>query len=525
MKSIIKWMEKSIIIIGILFYGWVLVLNLFMENTIHYYRKSQCLVPNCLLVGIGIFLIGVSIFLVKKYPDKINTELYKPDELSKILSGLLFLIQIIISYEIAFASGWDAGEVSWQAGLVAAGESKLDNSYFSHYPNNVLITFLYSFAYRFMGLFGLRMYGAVIIIIFQCALSALAGYLLYQVSQKMFCSYRIAFFIWMVYALWIGFMPWYTVTYSDPVGIIFPIAIVWIYQWMENNKAVWKKSMLIGGLSFFGFQIKPTILILYIAILIIVILRLIKNEERDVRLRQLGGLIVAFFVVFGVYQKIDLAKCMGFELNKERELTVTHFAMMGLSEKTNGVYDKDEVEYSLSFHNKMKRQEANVKMIKQRLEEYGFLGMVNHLAKKTLTNYNDGTFAWGKEGNFFQEEIEKREEVFSEVLKNLYYNNGEKRTFLNTYMQFFHIMILLGVFMNLLYVSNKKNLSDLFMLMILSLVGIFLFVSMFEARARYLYVYAPLYILIGMQGYISVLYSLLYKLECRRQNKEFVQEI
>ena len=234
-------MEKSIIIFGILFYGWVLVLNLFMENTIHYYRKSQCLVPNCLLVGIGIFLIGVSIFLAKKYPDKINADIYKPDELSKVLSVVLFLIQIIISYEIAFASGWDAGEVSWQAGLVAAGESKLDNSYFSHYPNNVLITFLYSFAYRFMGLFGLRMYGAVIIVIFQCALSALAGYLLYQVSQKMFCSYRIAFLIWMVYALWIGFMPWYTVTYSDPVGIIFPIVIVWIYQWMENNKAVWKK--------------------------------------------------------------------------------------------------------------------------------------------------------------------------------------------------------------------------------------------------------------------------------------------
>ncbi|MDE7423518.1 MAG: hypothetical protein K2N51_07465 [Lachnospiraceae bacterium] len=520
MKRIIRWIEKSILVIGILFFGWILMLDLFMGNRINYYCKSRCLVSNSILIGIGVLLLCIFVFLVKRYADKINRILGKGDRIIGILSVVLFLVELIISYEILFASGWDAGEVCWQAGLVAAGESKLDNSYFSNYPNNLLITFLYSLAYRLMGVFGLQMYGAVIIVAVQCFLSALTGYLLYQVSKKMFHNNKISFVVWTIYGLWIGLMPWYTVTYSEPLGIIFPVAILWLYQRMESNKAVWRKSILIGILSFLGYQIKPSVLIIYIAILIIAVLRFIENKERNVRTKQICGLIVSFFVVFGIYQQIDIGKCMGFELNKEQELTITHFAMMGLSEKRNGVFDMDEVDYSLSFPNKKRRQEENVKIIKQRLKDYGFWGIVNHLAKKTLTNYNDGTFSWGKEGEFFSEEIEKPEEILSETLKDLYYNDGKHRIILNTYMQFFLIMILLGVFLNCIQIFNNKKIMDSYLITMLALVGIFLFVSIFEARARYLYVYAPLYILMGVQGYTSILYFLLYKLKYRRQNKD-----
>lgn len=505
MKNIIDWIEKSILVIGIVFFGWIIVLNLFMGNAINYYCESKCLVSNGMLIGIGVSLLCIYILVTKVYENKLDKILGKEEKCIRILSVVLFFTELIISYEILFSSGWDAGEVSWQAGLVAAGESKLDNNYFSNYPNNLLITFLYSLAYRFMGVFGLQMYGAVIIVVVQCFLSALTGYLLYQVSKRMFHNHKISFVVWAVYGLWIGLMPWYTVTYSDPLGIIFPVSILWLYQSMESNKAIWRKSILIGILSFFGYQIKPSLLIIYIAVLIIVMLRFIENKERNVRIKQICGLIVSFFVVFGIYQQIDIAKCMGFELDKEQELTITHFVMMGLSEKRNGVFDMDEVDYSLSFPNKKRRQEENVKLIKQRLKDYGFIGMVHHMAKKTLTNYNDGTFSWGKEGGFFSGEIEKPEEILSKVLKNLYYNDGKHRTILNTYMQFFLIMILLGGFLNCIQIFDKKKNTDSYLVTMLALVGVFLFVSIFEARARYLYVYAPLYILMGVQGYISVM--------------------
>ncbi|MCI8409754.1 MAG: hypothetical protein HFJ09_10895 [Lachnospiraceae bacterium] len=507
MKKIAEWMKKSIFGIGIVFYSWILVLNLFLEN-ITYFCKNKYVIANKLLMVFGIFLINIFIFLFKKYKRAIRKFLERGDELVPIFSVLLFLVELIISYEILFVSGWDAGEVSWQASLVAAGEKALDNSYFSHYPNNLLITFLYSLAYRLMGIVGLQMYGAVIIVIFQCFLSSLTGYLLYQISKKMFHSNKIAFLVWIIYGLWIGLIPWYMVTYSDPVGIIFPVIILWLYQSMDNKKAIWEKSVGIGIVSFFGYQIKPTVLIMYIAILLIVILRFIEKNECNIRIKQICGIVVAFFVVLNIYGHFDIAKCMGFQLDKEQKLTSTHFVMMGLSQKTNGVFDKDEVDFSISFPNKEMRQKANIKVIKQRLHEYGFLGMTKHLSKKILTNYNDGTFSWGKEGEFFLEEIEKPELIFSKVLKSLYYNNGEYRSMFINYMQFIWFMTLFGVFLNFILTFHKKKIADLQLITMLALVGIFLFVTIFEARARYLYIYVPLYILVGVQGYFQLFFSL-----------------
>lgn len=503
MKKIVGWMEKSILGIGIVFYSWIIILNLFLENTM-YSCKNKYLISNKMLMIFGILLINLILVLFKKYGEKIWKSLEQGDRLISILSVVLFLVELIISYGILFATGWDAGEVSWQAGLVAAGEKALDNSYFSHYPNNLLITFLYSLAYRFMGIFDLQMYGAVLIVLFQCFLSSLTGYLLYQISKKMFHSNKIAFLVWIIYGLWIGLIPWYMVTYSDPVGIIFPVLILWLYQSMENRKAIWWKSVGIGIVSFIGYQIKPTVLIIYIAILLLVILRFLGKEECNIRIKQISGMVVAFLVVFHIYGCLDIGKCMGFQLDKEQELTSTHFAMMGLSEKTNGVFDKADVDYSLSFPDKKLRQQENIKVIKERLHQYGFLGMVKHLSQKTLTNYNDGTFSWGKEGGFFLEEIEKPEVIFSKELKSLYYNNGKYRLIFNTYMQFIWIMALLGVFLNFKLSFPKKKVTDVQWVIMLSLVGIFLFVTIFEARARYLYIYVPMYILMGVQGYFQL---------------------
>lgn len=504
MKYLTKWIEKSIFAMAIIFYGWILVLNLFMSST-KYSCKNKCAISNGLLIGIGCLFIAVFGFCIRKYKDKINKILDKIDKFIPLLSVVLFLVELLISYEILFAPGWDAGEVSWQAGLVASGESSLDNDYFSNYPNNLLLTFFYSLAYRIAGVFGVQMYGAVIIVVLQCFLSAFTGYLLYGVSKKMFHSKKISILTWAIYGLWIGLLPWYTVTYSDPVGIFFPIATLYLYQSMENEKAICAKSALIGVFSFLGYQIKPSILILYIAILIVVFLRFIENSNRKIRVKQLCSLVMAFLLAMGIYQQVDIGKCMGFQLDKEQELTLTHFAMMGLSEKRNGIFDIDEVNYSLSFSDRATRQEANIKVIKQRIKEYGFSGIVNHMVKKTLTNYNDGTFSWGKEGEFFREELEKPEEILSKTLKSFYYNDGKHRVALNTYMQLIFMMTLLGGFLNLITLFDKKKILDVSLIAMLSLVGIFLFVSMFEARARYIYVYAPLYILMGVSGYVRVI--------------------
>ena len=500
MHRITRFFEKSIFGLGVVIFGWIFLLNLFLGG-IKYDCKNKCAIPNGLLLVIGFALIGLVIFLGKKYEMKIHKIVEKEERLIRILSVVLLIVEFSISLAISFATGWDAREVSWQADLVSQGDVNLDNEYFSHYPNNLLITFFYSLVFRFAGLFGLQMAGSVFVVVIQCFLSVLTGHLLYKVSKKMFSGSKIPMLIWLVYSLWMGLLAWYMITYSDPVGILFPVLILWMYQSMENGKAVGQKSVGIGIAAFIGYRIKPTTVIIYIALVIVLVLRLISDKERKTRAKQLVCLLLSFFVFAGIYQKIDIGACMGFELDKEQELTITHFVMMGLSEERNGIFDIDEVEYSLSFPDQASRQEANCKKIKQRLQNYGVGGLVNHIAKKTLINYNDGTFAWGKEAEFFAEEVEKPEWIVSKVLKDVYYNDGTYRVAFNTILQGFLLLILLGCLLNGITLFQKKQVSDTELIVMLALIGLFLFVTMFEARARYVYVYVPLYILMGMRGY------------------------
>lgn len=107
-------------------------------------------------------------------------------------------------------------------------------------------------------------------------------------------------------------------------------------------------------------------------------------------------------------------------LDEDKSMTITHYFMMGLNEDTEGVFNGDDAVYSQSFTNKATRKERNLQVIKQRFQKMGVTGYVIQLVKKNLSNYNEGTFAWAKEGNFFGEIPEKNNAV-STFLRKIYY--------------------------------------------------------------------------------------------------------
>lgn len=88
-----------------------------------------------------------------------------------------------------------------------------------------------------------------------------AGYLLYQVAEKFFDSHICAAGTWLVYVLFIGLSPWMRIPYSDSIGLIFPVLILWMYQKMDNEKKKYLKYIMIAVVSFLGYKIKPTVII------------------------------------------------------------------------------------------------------------------------------------------------------------------------------------------------------------------------------------------------------------------------
>ena len=123
------------------------------------------------------------------------------------------------------------------------------------------------------------------------------------------------------------------------------------------------------------------------------------------------------------------------------------------------------------------------------------------LSKKMLTNYNDGTFAWSVEGEFYNDMREDVDTVFAPKLKNLYYDYGTDYQVFALTVQLAWITIIVFIFIRTLFAVREKDNEDyLYKIMILSLVGLTIFELLFEARARYLYTYVPIYIIVAMYG-------------------------
>lgn len=147
-----------------------------------------------------------------------------------------------------------------------------------------------------------------------------------------------------------------------------------------------------------------------------------------------------------------------------------------------------------------KEQDANIREAGNRIKEYGIYGFLEHLVKKTLMNYSDGTWAWGMEGEFYREYLEPKNQILSPFIRDFYYNEGGRFSYFISYAQSMW-MLLLGGCVCCVFVDRKKQgIDHAKLVLFLSILGLTVFELLFEARARYLYCYIPIYILIANVG-------------------------
>ena len=135
------------------------------------------------------------------------------------------------------------------------------------------------------------------------------------------------------------------------------------------------------------------------------------------------------------------------------------------------------------------------------MKDMGIAGYLRFLAKKMLTVYNDGTYAWGGEGNFFMVVFQQPDNH----IRNIYYADHKYYDIYVTVMQSIWVFVLGAAAVSGL---GKENRQEIIVLM-LSIVGLTLFEVLFEARARYLYTYAPVFCILAAIG-IERLYMIIH---------------
>lgn len=417
----------------------------------------------------------------------------------------LVIIQLVLCFHAYFITGWDVRGIVDTAYAIAGGEADMHHAYLSQYPNNIPLVLLFAAIIRAvrMVLGNPGMDRCIYVLIaFQCAINTLTGMLLQLAARKITGSSRVSWCVAAMYMIFVGLSPWLMIPYSDSVALFFPTAMLLAYAYREDERVgkwVWPGIGLLTGI---GYMIKPQVLIAVIAISIVETARQIAARRMLAWIGRVGcmALVTVLLAVPGMQL---LIKASPIEMREGRSMNMLHYVMMGLNSETNGSYLYDDV--VLTYHAEDKPA-AQLPVIRERLSQMGTDGFAEHLKKKTLTNYADGSFAWACEGEFYREWIEDKDEYLSPYLKSIIYTGGSRFKAWQTGLQSIWLALLAGCVLCALrftWIGKAAREHDALCVMMLCVIGITMFQTIFEARARYLYLYAPFYVMLGVCGIYS----------------------
>lgn len=436
---------------------------------------------------LAIFLLIIKFLLKIDYDKKKNFII-----IVSIMFVVFVLLQMYSIYSLMVNPSWDFGTIYLEAIDQSTGNYQhiVRDAYFSQYTNNNLILVMVTWIFKlFGGVFNnnfllLGNVANLIIIDLSFAINIL-------IVNRLFSKKWVVIFIFLNLLC----LPLYTyipIFYTDTFPMIFQSLIVYCYICFLQTDIRIKKiinMVLIGIISLIGFQLKATVIILLVAIIIHIFL---KSKLKKSLI--LTSLIAISFVVtnFGYNHTINKSELFS-QLDYERySLPYPHWIMMGLT--FPGGFNPDDFSYTKSFVTKEEKAEANINKIKERIHSYGFVGMAKHLGEKITYVWSDGTY--------FSASLLKREPTNDDSLGYSIIALDGKYTIYTIYIyNAYHFIVLLLVLSSMIKGFKDKK-PDVISFFRLAFFGLFIFLLIWEAKPKYLVNFIPLFYFICLDGLI-----------------------
>ncbi len=504
-------LKKSIVFLYSAFLFITLFLLVVLGPKRDYYLKTEAALfdGKLLLEGLfisviamGIILIAAKILRLRELPE------ISPGKRSLVivcLSILLFITEAVVFTRCFFFSDWDpAAVLDCVYKILHGAKDEISLDYFSAHQNNLTLVFIYAAVLRLAGFFGTE--SVLSLILFQSLLFTLSGVLLFKIAEESF-SFKGAVISWLVFALWIGLNPWLIITYSDAVGLIFPLLTVRLFQLYNKNRGSRLIPCLMGVAAALGYAVKPQTAIVFIASLLILVSLLLFSWEKAL-IRPVMSSVLSFFLMLLIVEGI-LIPSLGLKLNNDKAFGFSHYLMMGLNTETDGVYSNEDTEFTNSIPDPGERRRTNLRVAGERLRSMGPAGLSGHLINKQLVNFNDGTFSWGIDGNFFSGTEfpgipPLKENKFRSFIYTIIKPDGEYYGRFTRAEQLIWLTVLFFSFLEgvmvLCGIGGEEKGSYIEILMMLSVLGLMAFELIFEAKARYLFTFLPVFLLLAFSG-------------------------
>lgn len=459
------------------------------------YFKRNLVMGNAVLMLLGIVFFSFLYFWFGRFGFQLS------GVKCAVVLIVLFVVQVIISLGSMYGTGWDAGTLTEDAYNLAIGNS-FEPGYYSHYTNNMLSLVLYSVFFSFATHIGLSSYVQAygLCVVFNCIIYYCVGLLLADSIYKLTGEKKMRALGFCICYVFVCISPWNFVLYTDSLGIIFPVLVLWIYLSInvDSVKKTVIKWIVLLLVSIVGFHIKAESLIMFIAIVIAHSIHVfVENKGVEIIKKLIPIMLILVLAVpafkLGDYSVIKIYENQtGVEHDREKSFSMFHWLMIGMNVDSDGTFNGEDDIFSHYISDREERVSQNKKVVKQRLKKMGLGGFSELMIHKLILNYNDGSFGNGLDGEGFITDKFSQDTPANSWIRFFYRPDHKGFSVYLSLMQ----LLWLGMLFFSLFVKNEWK----YQLIMLSIIGLSAFVMLFEAQPRYLIVFAPIYIITGILG-------------------------
>ena len=484
-----KFLSNSVVIL----YSFIILfifISIVFFNNFNYFTKKKIVELNHIYVLIGIAIFSVIYIATKLFISKFINISFKK---IIIILLLIYIVHCYIVYSYYIYTGFDIQKVIENSFSLANNGTLIeeDKWYFSTYPNNILMLKIFSTIIKISYFLGLGSYAYFIIIAIILCLSYISLVLLFYIVKYISNSNILSVLSSVFYILLILISPILSVPYSDSFGLIIPLITLFIYKiYIKTNKKI--LIFLLGLIGLFSIYFKGHTSIVFLSIIIYELL--LNSSSYKAKIKFLLITILALVTS----NLLITSYTRGIEIDKEKNIGYLHYIKMGLNENTNGLYSTDDYIYSVNFTTKKERDKNNLIEIKERIRNYDLSSYLKHVQKATVINFNDGTFGWywivdNNKDNF----APNKNTILSNTLNNIYISDGNHHKYFYVFHQIVWLMVVLCCVFNSFCFTNKDRLR---IVVYISVVGYFLFVTLFETNPKYIFTNVPIFIICAMYG-------------------------
>ncbi len=472
----------------------------------------------------GALILFLLYYLLKKIPYNRYTAAGVVIS-SFVVCVLFYVVNVHISKCIAFYGGWDCGMVAKSARWVYQGRGMGYGDYYQIFSNNVPITWLLYKLYSLSAsLPGYPYNPEFIWIQFQCFLFSAAIFFTVMTVLITFRKIGISILTLLINCLFLGLSPWEIIPYTDGSTIAIPVFLIFLYAAFLRIKSKWKYALwlLVAFAGVWGGILKATCYVTLIAILLIDFVWEGLSEQAALRSKlkktafKTALLLCGYFLA--VQCKYGMYRTLNYEYDYDLEIGWRNFLYDGLKEETTGACSSDGLDtvQNYSKYPRKIRNQYEMELIKKRLQEKGFKGLMDFWLRKQVMTYNDGTFSWFQEGFFNAWEYENiTDSRWKKPLRKFYWADGKNFIWFTTLSQGIWLFVLSGIIVDAALVlleaivryrrpeeddavSHRMCIRTVG---IMTFIGTFLFVMLFEGRARYLFNIIPIFSTMAVIGY------------------------